>query len=507
MRKLYFFLFLVALIIGGIIFHSCQKEEIQQTPEMKVENLLKNETGYHNFYFDQPVCVNEVHEFCLDYFVSSVTNPSGKVNVQKINIEILLLAEDEDIVLLPFSHYEDAGPGTVCFTYLFDEAGEYTIRYIMGGKGYADEEDEDLKLIVDILITVENCNCPSEFLGETECGDFGDFNRKVVYAFTTELASEFKIQGGLTNFTGDDFLVEVAGGDGIEINTWIPGASSNRIISVTGGLDDCGEVEITVYWYSTNTDTYITGKWSVELDGVKIWEIDPMMCDESGVAYPPVEFVCGVSTITDVDGNEYATVPIGNQCWMKQNLKTTKYSDGSDIDYPGSDNGAWEANTTGAYAWYYNNPTTYKDAYGALYTFNAVNTGKLCPGGWHVPSDNEWKVLEAYLGMTAGIDSLGTGNRGTDEGKKLKEAGFTHWKYSGDGSFEGTDEYGFTALPGGLRFYATGAFTSLGNVGIFWTSYNEGSWAFIRILNADNIHIGRYGGPYNNGQSVRCVKD
>jgi len=101
--------------------------------------------------------------------------------------------------------------------------------------------------------------------------------------------------------------------------------------------------------------------------------------------------------VTDIDGNVYRTVQIGNQVWMAENLKTTKYPDGTSISYPGADNTAWQNNTTGAYAWY-NNDISWKDSYGALYNWHAVNSDKgLCPPGWHVPSDAEWTQLVDYV--------------------------------------------------------------------------------------------------------------
>ena len=103
------------------------------------------------------------------------------------------------------------------------------------------------------------------------------------------------------------------------------------------------------------------------------------------------------SIVTDVDGNVYATVSIGTQVWMVENLKATHYRDGSDIPYE-SDDTVWSTLTTGGYCWY-NNDSTNKSTYGALYNFHAVIDSRcLCPEGWHIPTEFEWLALEAYLG-------------------------------------------------------------------------------------------------------------
>ena len=102
-------------------------------------------------------------------------------------------------------------------------------------------------------------------------------------------------------------------------------------------------------------------------------------------------FVCGVSTVKDIDGNIYNTVSIGTQCWTKENLKTTKYKDGTAIP-TGLNDAEWANTTTGAYAIYDNNAAN-NTTYGKLYNWYAVNTGNLAPAGWHVPTDAEWTTL------------------------------------------------------------------------------------------------------------------
>jgi len=104
------------------------------------------------------------------------------------------------------------------------------------------------------------------------------------------------------------------------------------------------------------------------------------------------------ASLTDSDGNTYSMVVIGTQCWMAENLETTKYRNGGAIDYPGADNTTWQNNTGGAYAWY-DNDISWKESYGALYNWHAVmNNQGICPDDWHVPSRDEWTVLMDYLG-------------------------------------------------------------------------------------------------------------
>jgi len=112
-----------------------------------------------------------------------------------------------------------------------------------------------------------------------------------------------------------------------------------------------------------------------------------------------------IGTITDIDGNYYTTVTIGTQVWMVENLKTTKYNDGTGIPLV-TDNTVWCNLSTPGYCWYNNDETTYKNPYGALYNWHTVHTGKLCPSGWHVPTDSEWITLTSYFGGMNTADKL-----------------------------------------------------------------------------------------------------
>ena len=197
-----------------------------------------------------------------------------------------------------------------------------------------------------------------------------------------------------------------------------------------------------------------------------------------------------VSTVTDYDGNVYDIITIGTQDWLKQNLKTTHYKNGAAITYPGTDNTAWQNNTTGAYAWYNNDEATYKNTYGALYNWYAVNTGNLCPTGWHVPTDAEWTTLTTYLGG----ESIAGG--------KLKAT--TLWNSPNTGA---TNSSGFTAFPGGGRG-GYGSYGNIGDYGTWWSSTeSDAAFAWDREMNYYDGDVGSYYGGKTFGLSVRCVRD
>ncbi len=240
--------------------------------------------------------------------------------------------------------------------------------------------------------------------------------------------------------------------------------------------------------------------------------------DKSVIAIPVSEIemitysgsrVVNEGTVKDVEGNVYKTVKIGRQVWMAENLKTKTLNDGSPIQLV-TDNKEWYNMTTAAYCWLNNNESEFKNRYGALYNWYAVNTGTLCPSGWHVSSDNDWKELESYL-VANGHNS----NKGAAEmiGKSL--ASKTGWNPSSMPSDVGSDllpEYknksGFSALPGGFRTTNGGFSSPVGIGGYWWTSTekNEGYAWFKNLINyrgtLEEIAQSKY-----FGCSVRCVKD
>ncbi|MCA1758508.1 MAG: fibrobacter succinogenes major paralogous domain-containing protein [Bacteroidales bacterium] len=196
-----------------------------------------------------------------------------------------------------------------------------------------------------------------------------------------------------------------------------------------------------------------------------------------------------VTALTDADGNVYSTITIGTQVWMSENLKTSKFNDGTDIPLVTS-NSEWGDLTTPAYCWYNNDEETYKNLYGAYYTWYAVNTGKLCPEGWHVPTKDEWTTLADYLGGTSVA------------GGKLKATGTEYWNSP---NTDATNETGFSGLPGSWR---TSTFSTLGTHGRWWSnSEYTSSSGHAYILYHDEAVFRRNNTNKRYGLSVRCVKD
>jgi uncharacterized protein (TIGR02145 family) len=206
--------------------------------------------------------------------------------------------------------------------------------------------------------------------------------------------------------------------------------------------------------------------------------------------------------ITDIDGNDYQVVRIGDLLWMAENLKVTHYQNGEAIPYV-TNNTEWSGLAAGAYC-YYNHTENYQSTYGLLYNWWAAKDGRnLAPLGWRVPSDADWKALEAEIGMIEADINLQNW-RGTNEGGKLKEMSSSHWNQPNTGAI---NEYGFTALPNGYRL-DTGSFQQLGNYTRYWTSSasnNSNGW--YRALYSDSQQLGRSQVTKNQGYAIRCVKD
>jgi uncharacterized protein (TIGR02145 family) len=208
--------------------------------------------------------------------------------------------------------------------------------------------------------------------------------------------------------------------------------------------------------------------------------------------------------VNDIDGNVYKTVKIGTQTWMAENLKTTKYSDSTSISLAELDF-IWAGLTIPAYCWYNNDSIVSKNASGALYNWYAVNTNKLCPTGWHVPTDMEWEILWKYLKN----NGYGYNNIGMFVGKSM--AATSAWNIAETEGFVGNDQAsnnrsGFTGLPGGIRAN-NGVYSAIGISGDWWSSSEFRPYAWFRRLHFHDRIMARLYYDKKGGLSVRCLKD
>lgn len=219
---------------------------------------------------------------------------------------------------------------------------------------------------------------------------------------------------------------------------------------------------------------------------------------------------CG--TVTDIDGNTYETVLIGNRCWLRENLKTTTLKDGTPLDFI-NNSADWDTISSNdgspSYCWYNDDYNTYGKVFGALYNYQAPGTGKLCPQGWRFPDNNDW--LELFEGIAA----MGYSEPYSVTPFKVAKAmaANAYWESSTKPGAPGNDlstnnKSGFSALPGGFRhqdgsFYHNGLSTrwwsriyATANVAnVSFISFNENSPVFLEMQRK------------NRGMSVRCVKD
>ena len=212
-------------------------------------------------------------------------------------------------------------------------------------------------------------------------------------------------------------------------------------------------------------------------------------------------------TATDRDGNVYQSIQIGNQIWMKENLKVKHYLNGDSINEV-KDSNAWIAQNTGAWCTF-NNLARVGNTYGLLYNgFTITDPRGLAPKGWHIPSEAEWQALEMFLGMSSATSKLSDW-RGSNEGAMLKETDTMHWIWpTGNAA---SNSSGFTALGSGWRNHFNPAgytsFINLRNTGQWWTSSAYGTDLWMRNLCVYHTDVYRTHYPKQHGCAIRCIKD
>jgi uncharacterized protein (TIGR02145 family) len=248
-------------------------------------------------------------------------------------------------------------------------------------------------------------------------------------------------------------------------------SSTFNIVGING--DDARK-----YLMQANTDT-------VGIKGVLSVQNNLVVAGNISISGSTVQ---DTSLVTDIDGNTYKTVKVGQWRWMAEDLKTTRYNDGTPIPNIIA-NTAWISTFNPGYCWY-NNDKAFKSTYGALYNFFAVNTGNLCPQGWHVAADFEWSELSTILG-------------GEGVGGQIKEAGTNHWVAPNQ---DATNSSGFTALPGGGRD-TDGLFNGMGLSNAWWTStmYDTGNSYSWSVRNTSGEISQKPSTSQVTGAAVRCV--
>ena len=252
-----------------------------------------------------------------------------------------------------------------------------------------------------------------------------------------------------------------------------------------------GEIPLTVHFTDQTTKDPTGWSWDFG-DGSSSNDPDPVheynttgvysvtlvvQNDEGYDTIVKKNLIKAIEVIVDLrDNQSYETIRIGEQTWFAENLNYETVN-----------------------SWWFKDEEANGEIYGRLYTWSAATNA--CPDGWHLPSDDEWKSFEMFLGMSAEeADKYGEYTRGTDEGQRLKcTTGWLELK-------PGTDEVGFAALPGGERnIYEV--FAYVGSVGTWWTGTEFDQWSFSRTLDANETYILRFGSNRLTGKSVRCIKN
>ena len=279
---------------------------------------------------------------------------------------------------------------------------------------------------------------------------------------------------------GDSGLQGLPGKDGLDGKDGAQGLKGDK------GID--GKVEFQNLRVSASGDTlYLTNGNFVIIPGISAANTGANTPPTSG--YGP--------NITDIDGNTYKTIYIGSQQWMGENLKTTRYSDGTEIPNI-TDNTEWIYIRKGAYC-IYDNDSKNNNIYGKLYNWYVTNTTangnkNVCPTGWHVPSDGDWTILTDYLGG----DSI--------SGGKMKEVANNLW---GNQNTQSTNSSLFTALPSGFRFANSNNFMLLGRNCFWWSSSltDQPDFSWVRRIYSSENKLERYKDVIYYGFSIRCLKD
>ena len=330
--------------------------------------------------------------------------------------------------------------------------------------------------------------------------------------------------GNQQSFTTEAPFIEITAPLGT--SSWQVGTSHS--IEWNDNISENVKIELFIgstYLQDIETNIINTGSYSwlipilaqSDLYKIKISSVDNGSIYDESEEFTIIAPSGSTGTVTDYDDNTYDAIKIGSQWWMAENLKVTHYPYGDEITWVTGD-ANWAALSEGdiAYCYYNDNESGEAETYGALYTWAAAMDGAastdvnpsgiqgICPAGWHLPSDDEWKELEVYLGMSqSAADNINW--RGTDQGGRLKESGTLHWDDPNTGA---NNLSGFTGLPGGFRPDDTGISVQIRTGGLWWsTTQYDGTTAWYRHLQHERETVGRWRNNKSRGFSVRCIKN
>jgi uncharacterized protein (TIGR02145 family) len=353
------------------------------------------------------------------------------------------------------------------------------------------------KLLLALTLTTALASCKKETLDSSNSGSSSSTLVSSIDCASSQQSGVLK-KGEQANSVS--FQVNYLGGNGKTYDA--QSVKSSVLLGLTATLipgtlvNGNGSVTYVVTGTATSSGT---ANFAINLGGksctVTINVEEPTQT--SGINFTSIGAPVGSfqNNITDVDGNTYKTVKIGTQVWMAENLKTTKYSDGTTIPNV-VDNTQWENNTTGAWS-YYENDAANNVKYGKLYNWYAVSkttngNKNICPIGWHVPTDAEWTVLTDYLSGEYVA------------GGKMKEVDTISWQSP---NTDATNTSLFTGLPGGYRI-VDGHYVAIGNYCYWWSSTEDNTnGAFLRYLYYYDGGADRFSGSKNLGFSLRCLRD
>ena len=236
------------------------------------------------------------------------------------------------------------------------------------------------------------------------------------------------------------------------------------------------------------------------LNTVAVFSLVCMAVLQSCNTDSPDQPVVEIGSVSDIEGNTYKTVKIGNQWWMAENLRVTKFNDGQLISFidENANDTVWSEATAPLYTAINNGQ------FGLLYNYAVVESSvSIAPEGWHVATDEDWKALETEVGMSQN-ESNALGWRGTIEAELLTAKNSSGWP-EGEVLF-GSDAYQFNAKPGGCRVF-NGELNLEGNTAFWWTATTDGNEAWYRYIDASQTRIFRQHTYKGYGMSIRCVKN